>query len=75
MTNDLPPVLQELLLDAFGDAEVLARPHSRDSVYTLYVLDDDGCVYRWLASLSLDGRWTVSPRGLTWQSDSTFGKD
>lgn len=40
-------------------------------VATVVCLYEDFTVRGWLASLSLDGRWTLSPRDTTWDDVAT----
>jgi hypothetical protein len=63
VTTNPPPELSELVLWRFPDALDLDYQRHSDQVYTVHILDLDYSYTRWLASLSLDGRWTLSPRG------------
>lgn len=64
MTNNLPIDLLDTISYAFGTSPVIVGDAGDTTVYTLMVLGEDGELYEWLASLSLDGRWTLSPRAL-----------
>lgn len=61
----LPADLDSLLDEFWPDALWIAGQRISDEVYTLWILDLDYSYTEWLACLSLDGRWTVSPRGPT----------
>ena len=39
-----------------------------DQAATVWILDADDTYTEWLASLSLDDRWTLSPRGGIWEN-------
>lgn len=55
------PHLVELVEWRYPDAlDIDYQPHSETAV-TVHVLDLDMSYDRWIASLSLDGRWTLSP--------------
>lgn len=68
MITNLPDDLLDTISYAFGTSPVVVGDAGDATVYTLMVLGDDGELYEWLASLSLDGRWTLSPRGLSYSS-------
>jgi hypothetical protein len=60
--QEIPERLDEIIDYAFPDALMVgATPHSEET-YTVYILDLDYTYTRWLASLSVDNRWTLSPR-------------
>jgi hypothetical protein len=65
---NLPDGLAEVLAYAFGCSPVVLGDAGDPTTYTLMVLGDDGELYEWLASLSVDHRWTLSPRGLRYSS-------
>lgn len=57
-----PSGLEEILDYGWPDALwIEATPHAPDT-YSVWILDLDYSYTEWLACLSLDGRWTVSPR-------------
>lgn len=54
--------LDDLIVYGWPDALwVECEMHSQEA-YTVWILDADYTYGRWLAALSLDGRWTLSPR-------------
>jgi hypothetical protein len=73
-----PQALDELVAWAFPDALwITFEPHS-DEAFTVNILDLDYTYTVWLATLSLDERWTLSPRGGPWQGKPVvidFGED
>jgi hypothetical protein len=58
----IPGRLDEIIDYAFPDALMVGATCHSDGAYTIYILDLDYSYTRWLASLSLDDRWTLSPR-------------
>jgi hypothetical protein len=67
--TDIPPFdLDAAVALKYPDALwVTYESHSED-VYTVYILNFDYTYTQWLGSLSLDNRWTLSPRGGPWQA-------
>lgn len=58
LPRDLDETISWLAPDALW---VSAKRHS-DYVYSVWILDVDYSYTEWLASLSFDQRWTLSPR-------------
>lgn len=64
MTLYTPSGLVDIVLYRFPDALDLHYERHSDEAWTVYVLDIDYSYSRWLACLSLDDRWTLSPRAV-----------
>lgn len=60
--NAFPETLDELIEWWKPNALAIEGIRHDDRIYTLVVLDLDYTYTVWLASLSLDNRWTLSPR-------------
>lgn len=60
--QEIPQRLDEIIDYAFPNALMVGATHHSESVYSIYVLDLDYRYTKWLASLSLDDRWSLSPR-------------
>jgi hypothetical protein len=58
----IPQRLDEIIDYAFPNALMVGATCHSDDVYSIYILDLDYSYTRWLASLSLDNRWSLSPR-------------
>jgi hypothetical protein len=58
----LPAALDDLIAYLEPDALWVAGERHSEDAYTVWVLTLDYSYNEYLASLSLDGRWTVSPR-------------
>jgi hypothetical protein len=56
-----PDSLDAIIDYAFPDALMVGGTRHSERAFTIYVLDLNYSYTRWLASLSLDGRWTLSP--------------
>jgi hypothetical protein len=54
--------LDDLVCYAFPDALWVSSARLANDTYRVWVLDLDYSYTEWLASLSLDYRWTLSPR-------------
>jgi hypothetical protein len=65
---NLPEGLQEIIAYAFGCSPVVVGDAGDETLYRLIVLGEDGELYEWIASLSLDHRWTLSPVRLSYSS-------
>lgn len=57
----LPPLLDELLDWFAPDCLWIAATRHSESAYTLDIMDLDYTLMAYRASLSLDGRWTLTP--------------
>lgn len=62
MTNPYPAALDEVIDYRFPDALWVEVTMHSEEAGSIWILDLDYTYTRWLASLSLDGRWTLSPR-------------
>jgi hypothetical protein len=62
VTLNVPFHLEKAIFDYCPDAIHVDVTQHSSSVYTLLILDVDYSYDRALCCLSLDGRWTVSPR-------------
>lgn len=58
----LPVAIWDLLDTLAPDALWIASEQHSEQAYTIWYLDLDYSYNEWLATLSLDGRWTLSPR-------------
>lgn len=59
--QEIPKRLDEIIDYAFPDALMVGATCHSAHAYSIYVLDLDYSYTKWLASLSLDNRWTLSP--------------
>lgn len=57
----LPAALEFLLGEAFPDALWIDAKKVSDFTYVLWMLDLDYSYNEWIAHLSIDHRWTLSP--------------
>jgi hypothetical protein len=65
------PAELDMLIDwQWPNALMVGATRHSDSVYSVYILDLDYTYTKWLASLSLDHRWSLSPREGPWENDS-----
>jgi hypothetical protein len=64
--------LSELLEWFAPDALWITQEWFSDEVCEIGILNLDYRMTVWLATLSLDGRWTLSPRGGPWQGKPVF---
>lgn len=62
MTKEIPLGITELLDMKFPDALAIDGIRHADEAWTLIIFDVDYSYSVWLGCLSLDGRWTLSPR-------------
>ena len=60
--KSFPQKLDDLLEYAFPEAVAIEGIRHGDEAWTLVILDVDLKQTVWLACLSLDHRWTLSPR-------------
>ena len=67
----LPVQLDELISYRFPDSLWTAAERHSDECYTIWVLDLDYSYNEARATLSLDGRWTLSPVGGPWHTYET----
>lgn len=65
---NLPQGLEELVDYAWPDALWVAGEIRDDTTYTIWILNIDETYTEWLASLSLDERWTLSPVRGPWHT-------
>lgn len=59
--QNLPQGIYDLLDRIDPDGNRVGYDRHSDGAYTLYVFKLDDSIAFWRASLSLDGRWTLSP--------------
>lgn len=64
----LPPQVDQLIDRLYPDALWVDPQRHDDMTYTIWVLDADYTYTEWLCCLSLDNRWTLSPRGGPWDN-------
>jgi hypothetical protein len=69
--QEIPKRLDEIIDYLYPDALMVGATRHSDDVYSIYVLDIDYKYTKWLASLSLDQRWTLSPRDNAWHSEGS----
>lgn len=50
----------------------MAQRHD-DRIYVIWILDADYSYTQWLASRSLDWRWTLSPINGPWENEDSDG--
>ena len=62
--SSLPEALEQLIDWRWPDSLWTAYEMHSEECYTVWILDLDYSYNEWLATLSLDGRWTVSPRNV-----------
>lgn len=60
--NAFPTELDQLIDFAFPEAVAVEGIRHSDEAFTIVVLDVNLSQTVWLAALSLDHRWTLSPR-------------
>jgi hypothetical protein len=61
VTHEAPSDLERLVSELHPDALWIEYWQHSEKAFTVTVLDLDYSYNRWLASLSLDNRWTLSP--------------
>jgi hypothetical protein len=71
---NLPPGLMEIIDYGWPDALWVAGEARADDAYTIWILNIDSTYTEWLASLSWDGRWTLSPVRGPWHTAETGRK-
>jgi hypothetical protein len=64
--------LQETIDELAPDALWVTVTPVGDGVNEIGILDLDYRMTVWIATLSLDGRWTLSPHGGPWQGKPVF---
>jgi hypothetical protein len=69
--KELPQALDELIAWRYPDALWIEAESHSPQCYVIWVLDLDYTYSKWLATLSLDGRWTLSPRSETCYDEGT----
>lgn len=69
---ELPQALDELISWRWPDAMWVSGECHSSGCYTVWIMDLDYSYNEWLANLSLDGRWTLSPRDVKCYDFETF---
>lgn len=67
----IPKHLDEIIDYAFPDALMVGHTAHAEDTYSIYILGLDYSYTKWLASLSLDNRWTLSPISGPWENDGS----
>jgi len=67
----LPVELEDLLAWRFPDALWIATEVKSDRCIVTWILDSDYGYNEWIAHLSLDHRWTLSPVRGPWHTPET----
>ena len=75
MTINLPAGLESLIDWGWPDALWVAAEVRDERTYTIWILNIDGTYTEWMASLSFDERWSVSPVRGPWHTAETDGHE
>lgn len=69
--HSIPPALDDLLVYGWPDALWVATERKSDRCVIVWILDIDYTYTEYVAHLSLDDRWTVSPVRGPWHTAET----